>query len=150
MGAEITDSSFILKRSKNYLPARPASYPLSIPWPSSRDVVDGITSAALAHYPRYITPVLHPDLSQLNDPARTLPLLAPILAETHPGHESLTCAFLHPAEVSCWVVAETFVRDEFRAAAKFFGALAVLGAGVRWKKVVKECVRPPPPQSRTR
>ncbi|KAL8280843.1 hypothetical protein RQP46_006847 [Phenoliferia psychrophenolica] len=100
--------------------------------------VDGITTAALQRYPRYVAPVLHPDLSQVYDPTRTLPLLVPIFAETHPGHENLTCAFLHPAEISCWTVFESGVLDEVKGAAKFFGALSILGAGVRWQKFLKD------------
>ncbi|KAK4697199.1 hypothetical protein P7C70_g8248, partial [Phenoliferia sp. Uapishka_3] len=130
-------SSFILKRSRNHLPSLPSSYPPSTPWPSPRQIVDGITIAARRKWPPFVTPIFHPNLKDAAA-AHLLPNLQPILAESHPGHRHLTCAFLHPAELSCWNVFETFIKDQFGAAAKFFGVLSLLGTALRWRKFTKD------------
>ncbi|KAM0748928.1 hypothetical protein T439DRAFT_382026 [Meredithblackwellia eburnea MCA 4105] len=137
-------SNFILKYSSAYLPVAPPSYPVPsaatkvLPWPHPRQIVDGITSCSRARYPPYVSPTLHPDTAG-HSPLPIPSSLKPILTElTHPGHKNLTCAILHPTEISCWTTFDGFVKDEFKGAAKFFGALSLIGAALRWKKTLKD------------
>lgn len=102
-------SSFILRYSGAYLPARPASLASSHPWPSSRDVVDAVAHASRRHYPSYVSPLLYPAKGQaietgwLEEPAMVKVL--PITQElTHLAHQKLVCGILHPEQVECWDV----------------------------------------------
>jgi hypothetical protein len=117
-------SKFILNYSTRYLPTKPSSYPASMIWPSARDAVDAlrIVSQSAKPYPNFVSPALHP--------SARLPalLVAPVLAETHPLHTRLTCAFLHPNEPSCKAVFSSFVRQQMAAAAPFFAALGLISA----------------------
>lgn len=128
-------SSLILRHSTAYV--HPPTHPLT-PWPTPSEIVSAIASSARSHYPPYHSPLLHPSSARAFAPDAYVRKILPILEETHPGHERLVCAFLHPHTVSCGSVFEGFVKAEFRSAAKFFGALALLGTAVRWRKFVKE------------
>lgn len=49
-------------------------------------------------------------------------------------------AFLHPNDVSCLNVATGFAANEFKGAVKFFSAISILSALVRYKKSMKKSV----------
>lgn len=126
--------NFILRYSKAYVPELPSDYPPTTPFPTSREIIDAISSAAKNRYPKFISPLLHPDSYKTFQPDEIIKKILPILESTHPNHSNLTCAFLHPNEVSCWNVFEQFVKHEFKQTAKFFGVITLLSSLIRYKK----------------
>lgn len=129
--------NFILRYSKAYIPELSSDYPPTTPFPTSREIVDAIASSSKSRYPKFISPLLHTDSYKTFQPDEIVKKVLPILEWTHPNHTNLTCAFLHPNEVSCWNVFEKFVKDEFKGAAKFFGVITLLTSLIRYKKLLK-------------
>ncbi|SGZ26899.1 BQ5605_C025g09991 [Microbotryum silenes-dioicae] len=129
-------SSFILRFSSAYLPARPAQLPASAPWPTPRDIIAAIAESSRLRWPAFVSPLVHPSAPRSFDNP-ILNKITPILDRTHPGHSRLVCAFLHPDQTECQSVTRNFITREALSASKLFGALSLLGLLIRWKKSLR-------------
>ncbi|MCJ1450180.1 hypothetical protein MMC28_000509 [Mycoblastus sanguinarius] len=123
---------FILDHTPNYVQRRPASYPPSLPWPSTNTIVDSLAEMSSLNWPPFISPILFPKAPQ------TLPssliALAPITSPAHPSHTSLSCATLHPSTASCTKTFLHYVLTAFPAIAKFLAAFYALFALPKYRK----------------
>ncbi|EHL02465.1 hypothetical protein M7I_1546 [Glarea lozoyensis 74030] len=111
---------FILKYSPQYVQTRPEDYPASLPWPSTRKVVDNLAEVARLNYPPFISPILFPNSTTL--PA-SLVSISPITSPAHPLIASLTCATLHPSDPSCLRTYLTYWLRVFPSLTRFFTAV---------------------------
>jgi hypothetical protein len=112
--------NFIMRFSSTYLQPRPDTYPRSLPWPTTTQVVDSFAEMARLNWPPFISPTLFPTTSTL--PA-TLAPIAPLTSRAHPLIKSLSCATLHPNDPSCLRTYLTFYIRALPALAKVFTAI---------------------------
>jgi len=127
-------SNFILSLSPAYTPAPGPNSP------NSRAVVDTLATIAAAGWPDLPSPSAtntlgHPpsSISKLD----LSPSVAGLVNSAHASHTRLACALLHPAEPSCARVAWRQVLGSGLKGARFFAAVAGVGALLGWKKVAK-------------
>ncbi|KAI5782685.1 hypothetical protein EDC01DRAFT_619240 [Geopyxis carbonaria] len=125
--------SFITKYSQEYLQARPASLPVSQPWPGPHTVLDSLSKIATLRYPPFTSPILFPDARAL--PA-SLAAITPVVAPAHPSITSLQCALLHPAEPSCLKTYIHFWASELPRIIKFLAAVYSLAYLPRYRRVL--------------
>ncbi|KHO01580.1 uncharacterized protein MAM_00581 [Metarhizium album ARSEF 1941] len=115
--------SFIFRNSHGYLHARPDDWSGDARWPSTTDVVDGLSRMARLGWPAYTSPAMFPTKHVLPP---GLKAISPLTSRAHPLITSLSCAALHPDDPSCTRTYLTFWLSSFPPVARFF--LAVCSA----------------------
>ncbi|KAH6842639.1 hypothetical protein B0I37DRAFT_448083 [Chaetomium sp. MPI-CAGE-AT-0009] len=92
-------SNFIFKNSTVYLRPKPEDYPLGLKWPQAGEIADSLAQMARLNWPAFTSPTLFP-LKEDVLPA-SLAAISPITSGAHPLITSLSCATLHPSDLSC-------------------------------------------------
>ncbi|ANB11101.1 hypothetical protein AWJ20_3898 [Sugiyamaella lignohabitans] len=120
----------MLRLSDGYIPTKPTGYPIDRPWPNPDQVVDGIATIARARYPKFVSPILFPNLDT------TVPGLEsaePVLSLAHPAMSTLTGALSHPTQPSEFRTYTELVLSKYSSIYKYvFGAYVVLGL-LKWR-----------------
>jgi len=120
--------SFILNHTPEYIQRRPINLSSKVTWPTSHQIVDALAQMARLRWPPFVSPILHP--ADLHPLPRTIdPVISPITSRAHPAHQHLSCALIHPSELSCFVA---YLRQNLlafprlaRLFAIYYGALSL-------------------------
>lgn len=123
---------FILARSSAYVPTRPKDLPVSMAWPTRREIADHVALLSTPKkdqtpFPGYTSPslaALHPS----TQPTTPFPKINPVLdwSPAHPAHSRLLCAMLHPTEPSCRANYLHYWATEWKQSAKFVAAITAI------------------------
>ncbi|KAK0508813.1 hypothetical protein JMJ35_009089 [Cladonia borealis] len=119
---------FILENTPNYVQCRPATYPPSLPWPSTTTIIDSLAEMSRLNWPPFISPILFPNAPH------PLPALSPITSSAHPSHTSLSCATLHPATPSCTTTFLSTLLSSFPTITKVLAAYYTLFSLPKYRK----------------
>lgn len=133
--------SFILQNTPEYIQRRPENLSSKVTWPNSNQITDAIAEIARLRWPPFVSPILHPKVANAL-PASINPVVAPITSRAHPMLQHLSCALIHPQEISCFMAYLRQILLSFPKIAKFFtmyyGAFSVLRIRAFIKMPVQE------------
>jgi len=112
---------FILKRSPEYMQARPAGLPAYAKWPGTFDIVDALAELSRLKWPAFVSPILFP---QKEHPLPlSLSSISPKTGSAHPLIQHTSCALLHPQDPSCTRTYLKYFLSAFPTTARFFAAI---------------------------
>ncbi|KAL8243670.1 hypothetical protein R6Q59_009928 [Mikania micrantha] len=121
--------SFILNNSQEYIPRKPDGMSQKVTWPKRDEMIDALAEMARLRWPPFVSPTLHPQRATTL-PATANPVINPITSRAHPAIQHLSCALLHPSDVSCFVPYLRQILRSFPQIARFFalyyGAFSML------------------------
>lgn len=136
--------TFIIQNTPEYIQPRPANISSKVRWPSSTQITDALAQMARLRWPAFISPILHPKTVNTL-PASIDPVIAPITSRAHPMLQHLSCALIHPQEISCFMAYLRQILLSFPKIARFFtmyyGAMSVLRAKAFVKMPIQELDR---------
>jgi hypothetical protein len=121
--------TFILQNTPEYIQRRPANISSKVTWPNSNQITDALAQMARLRWPTFVSPILHPKIANTLPPTIN-PVIAPVTSRAHPMLQHLSCALIHPQEISCFMAYLRQILLSFPKIAKFFtmyyGAMSVL------------------------
>ncbi|PNS15871.1 hypothetical protein CAC42_7977 [Sphaceloma murrayae] len=128
---------FILRRSPEYIQARPASHPSHLPYPSTYDIVDALALLSKQKWPAFTSPILFP-ASTKAPKQPTLARVAPLMNPAHPLTKHTSCALLHPSDPSCARVHLKYWLRAFPPTLRFLSLVYSAFALLSFRKAVAD------------
>ncbi|PCH07029.1 hypothetical protein PENOC_021340 [Penicillium occitanis (nom. inval.)] len=124
----------LLRFSGSYIPQRPEHFPAAVSWPSQHDLVDSLGSIANLKWPKFISPILHPN--NPNPLPKQIKSISPLTSPAHPNIASLSCAVLHPSTPSCSTAFIHHILNSAPALVRFITITALAMSAASYKKVL--------------
>ena len=123
-----------MRYSFPYITERPETLPESAPWPNRYQIADSLSTISYLNYPKFYSPTLFKGSSV----PESLHSVEPIITMAHPGISNLTCAVLHPREISCLKVFSQFIGYQWGRIGKFIAAVYALIGLATYRSIQRE------------